>query len=468
MSSALAGPAGWWRRRSLRARLMTIGLLGLAVALAVGSAALYVALSVASQHDLDRRARATAAQVAELVTSGRLPDPIPVTGAESVQVVDAHGRVLSATANGDRLSPLLSADELTRAESSPVTVSGSRLGMSSSLRVSATPVSSTRNAPVVVVAEPVADLARSQHLLVVTLLVTYPLLLLVLGLIAWRVIGAALRPVESLRSAAERVSGSGQDERLPVPESRDEIHALAVTLNSMLDRLTAAREREHSFVANVAHELRSPLASLRVQVDVAERHGATDQDRADLGAELLRLSTLVEDLLVLARFDAGEPLPSPDPRVSPADVLPGFATTEAPVVTVGDLADGTVPMSRLELERVVGNLVTNARRHARSGVDLSFRRTPEGVVVTVADDGAGIPEADRHRVFDRFVRLDEARDRDSGGAGLGLAIARELVRSHGGELRLGDSSAGGLLVEVCFAVGSRRSSEPSGIQSSRE
>jgi signal transduction histidine kinase len=90
------------------------------------------------------------------------------------------------------------------------------------------------------------------------------------------------------------------------------------------------------------------------------------------------------------------------------------------------------------------------------------------VVVTVADDGAGIPEADRHRVFDRFVRLDEARDRDSGGAGLGLAIARELVRSHGGELRLGDSSAGGLLVEVCFAVGSRRSSEPSGIQSSRE
>jgi len=460
MSGALAGPAGWWRRRSLRARLMTIGLLGLAVALAVGSVALYVALSVASRHDLDRRAEATAAQVADLVTSGRLPDPIPVTGTESVQVVDARGRVLSASANGDRLTPLLTAGELTRAETSPVTVSGSRLGMSSSLRVSATPATSAANAPVVVVAEPVADLARSQHLLVVTLLVTYPLLLLVLGLIAWRVIGAALRPVESLRSAAERVSGAGHDERLPVPESRDEIHALAVTLNSMLDRLTAARDRERSFVANVAHELRSPLASLRVQVDVAERHGATDEDRADLGAELVRLSTLVEDLLVLARLDAGEPLPAPEPPVSPADVLPGYATSEVPVVAVGDLAEGTVPMSRLELERVVGNLVTNARRHARSRVDLSFRRTSWGAVVAVADDGAGVPEVHRERVFDRFARLDDARDRDSGGSGLGLAIARELARRRGGDLELGDSSYGGLLAELRFPGGSSASQEP--------
>ncbi len=448
MSGSLAAPAGWWRRRSLRARLMTIGLLGLAVALAVGSVALYVALSVANRHDLDRRADATAAQVAELVTTGRLPDPIPVTGTESVQVVDAHGRVLSASANGDRLTPLLTADELARARTSPVTVSGSRLGMSSALRVSATPVSADSGAAVVVVAEPVSDLARSQHLLVVTLLLTYPLLLLVLGLIAWRVIGAALRPVESLRAAAERVSGSGHDERLPEPESRDEIHALAITLNSMLDRLAAARDREHSFVANVAHELRSPLASLRVQVDVAERHGATEEDRADLGAELDRLSALVEDLLVLARLDAGEPLPEPVPPALPSLVLPEFVTTDSPAVTLGAVAPGTVPMSRLELERAVGNLVANARRHARSRVDLSFRRTAEGAVVVVADDGAGVPAAERERVFDRFARLDDARDRDRGGTGLGLAIARELVRSRGGEIELGDSSYGGLLAEV--------------------
>ncbi len=446
--------AGWWSRRSLRARLMAIGLLGLAVVQAVSSVALYVSLSVASRHDLDRRAADTAQQVAELVTSGRLPDPIPVTGSESVQVVDARGRVLSASANGDRLTSLLTPDELARARSGPVTVPGSRLGMTSSLRVTATPASTAANAPIVVVAEPVADLARSQHLLVVTLLIGFPLLLVVLGLVAWRVIGATLRPVEALRSAAERVSGSGHDERLPEPASRDEIHALAVTLNSMLDRLAAARDRERSFVANVAHELRNPLASLRIQADVNRRHGASDEDHADLAAELGRLSALVEDLLVLARLDAGDELPPADPPAAPAVVLPGFATSPddpaGPEVMVGELAEGTVPMTRLELERVVGNLVDNALRHARSRVDLGFRRTAREVVLSVADDGAGVPAAERERVFDRFARLDEARDRDSGGTGLGLAIVRELVRRRGGDIRLGDSSYGGLLAQVRF------------------
>jgi signal transduction histidine kinase len=448
--------AGWWSRRSLRARLMTIGLLGLAVVQAVGSVALYVALGVASRHDLDRRAADTAQQVAELVTTGRLPDPIPVTGSESVQVVDSRGRVLSASANGDRLSSLLTPDELTRARTAPVTVPGSRLGLTSSLRVTATPASGAANAPVVVVAEPVADLARSQHLLVVTLLVGFPLLLVVLGLVAWRVIGATLRPVESLRSAAERVSGSGDDERLPEPASRDEVHALAVTLNSMLDRLAAARERERSFVANVAHELRNPLASLRVQADVNRRHGASGVDHADLAAELGRLSALVEDLLVLARLDAGGELPPPDPPARPDAVLPGFATfpddRSGPEVSVGELAEGTIPMTQLELERVVGNLVDNARRHARSRVDLGFSRTAREAVLRVADDGAGVPAAERERVFDRFARLDEARDRDSGGTGLGLAIVRELVARRGGDIRLGASSYGGLLAEVRFPM----------------
>ena len=128
-----------------------------------------------------------------------------------------------------------------------------------------------------------------------------------------------------------------------MPESRDEIHALAVTLNSMLDRLAAARDRERSFVANVAHELRSPLASLRVQVDVAGRHGATDEDRADLGAELVRLSTLVEDLLVLARLDAGEPLPAPDPPGRAVGRAPGLRRPPSAPVVVGRRRSPTAP-----------------------------------------------------------------------------------------------------------------------------
>ena len=444
----------WWGSLSLRTRLMSIGLVGLAVVQALSSVALYTALSVTSRHDLDRRAAATAQQVADLVTSNRLPDPIPVTGTESVQVLDARGRVLSASANGDRLTSLLTPAELDRARSGPVTVPGARLGMTSTLRVTALPSSGAAGAPVVLVAEPVADLARSQHILVVTLLLGFPLLLLVLGLVAWRVIGATLRPVESLRSAAERVSGAGDDERLPEPRSRDEIWALAVTLNSMLDRLAAARERERSFVANVAHELRNPLASLRVQADVNRRHGASEADHADLAAELTGLSALVEDLLVLARLDAGGSLPAPDPAAEPRAVLPGYATADdeasGPEVAIVALAAGTVPMTRLELERVLGNLVDNARRHARARVDVGFTRTARETVLSVADDGAGIPAADRARVFDRFARLDEARDRDSGGTGLGLAIVRELVRRRGGDVRLTASSYGGLLAEVRF------------------
>jgi signal transduction histidine kinase len=433
---------------------MTIGLIGLALVQAASSLALYAALSVASRHDLDRRAAATAQQVSDLVNAHRLPDPIPVTGAESVQVVDSGGRVLSASANGDRLSSLLTAAELTRARSGPVTVPGARLGMTSTLRVSVTPSSSSAGAPVVVVAEPVADLARSQHILLVTLLVGFPLLLLVLGLVAWRVIGATLRPVESLRAAAERVSGNDDDERLPEPGSRDEIQALAATLNSMLDRLASARERERSFVANVAHELRNPLASLRVQAEVNRRHGASEEDHADLAAELARLSALVEDLLVLARLDAGDHVPAPITPAEPDVVLPGFATAaddrSGPEVTIGPLAAGTVPLSRLELERVMGNLVDNARRHARSRVEVGFVRTTHESVISVADDGEGIPPADRGRAFDRFARLDDARDRTSGGTGLGLAIVRELVRRRGGDVRLRDSSYGGLLAEVRF------------------
>jgi signal transduction histidine kinase len=444
----------WWRRRSLRARLMTVGLLGVATALAVGSVALYTALSVGSRQSLDRSAAATADQVAQLVQSGRLPDPIPVTGSESVQVVDSRGRVLSASANGDQLTSLLTPDELRSALSGAVTIPGSRLGMDASLRVTATPSSSADGAPVVVVAEPLEDLARSQHILVTTLVLTYPVLLLVLGLIAWRVIGATLRPVESLRSAAERVSGSGHDERLPEPESRDEIHALAVTLNSMLDRLDAARDRQRSFVANVAHELRNPLASLRVQLDVSRLHGSGGEEAEDLAAELARMSALVEDLLVLARLDVGDEMPAADPPAQPvlvfAEVAGRANDSPGPTVRLARVDEGTVPMSRIELERVVTNLVDNARRHARSSVELSYTRSPRAAGVGVADDGGGIPAADRERVFERFTRLDEARDRDRGGTGLGLAIVRELVRRRGGDVRLGDSHTGGLLVEVVF------------------
>jgi signal transduction histidine kinase len=456
----------FWSRLSLRVRLMTIGLLGVATALAIGSIALYAALTVLSYRSLDESGAATAADVAALVDQGRLPDPIPVTGNQIVQVVDARDRVVSASVNADRLTAMLLPDELSSALAGDhPEVSGSRAGLASALRVTAVRAGPADARRTVVVAQQFDDIEHMQRILRLTLLAIYPLLLGVLGLIAWRVVGATLRPVEALRSSADRISGTEQDTRLPVPRSRDEIHALAVTLNSMLDRLAASRARQRSFVADAAHELRSPLASMRTQLEIAERLGEGTQLSRDLQADVLRMAGLVEDLLVLARLDADAVLDRA-PHALPvrpllveaaqqhADarvpvVVEAASTTGGPALGPESEVPGLCLLGREdEVRRVLANLVHNAVRHAATTVRLSARASGREVELVVADDGGGIPVAERDRVFERFTRLDEARDRDAGGSGLGLAIVRELVLRSGGDVRLEDAPGGGLAVHV--------------------
>ena len=450
----VAGPVvGRWQRVGLRARLLLVGLLGVAVALAVGSLALYAVLGVASFATLDRSADATATEVADLVQRGRLPDPIPVTGSQVVQVLDPGNRVASASVNGDRLTALLLPHELRAALAGEhPEVSGSRAGLDSPLRVTAVRTTSeTGAARTVVVAQELEDVRHSQRILGLTLLATYPLLLAVLGLIAWRVIGATLRPVETLRSAADRISGTGQDVRLPVAGTRDEVRALAETLNSMLDRLATSRARQRAFVADAAHELRSPLASMSAQLEIAERLGEAPTATPDLQAEVRRMTALVEDLLVLARADA---VRRPDRPVEPVGLAPlltavaeRYADARVPVTLEPDVG-GVVLARAEELRRVLANLVDNAVRHARTSVRLGARPDDRSVVLEVADDGTGIPSEDRERVFERFTRLDEARGRDAGGNGLGLPIVRELVHRSGGTVTLEESASGGLAAVV--------------------
>jgi signal transduction histidine kinase len=268
------------------------------------------------------------------------------------------------------------------------------------------------------------------------------------------VVGVTLRPVEALRRGAETISrgadeggGGARPGQLPVPSSRDEIHRLAVTLNEMLGRLAAARDRQRAFVADAAHELRSPLTNMRTELEVAQRLGdRTDWPALadDLLLDVQRLARLVDDLLLLARTgaEAGRPAgagpvelgellsqvtaryPSPSVRLS---------TPGGPLWTVGD---------RDALARVFANLLDNATRHARDGVQVSAVTDGAYRLVVVVDDGPGVPAADRERVFERFTRLDDARDRDAGGAGLGLSIVRELVGRHGGTVTLADAGPG--------------------------
>ncbi|MFK3980728.1 ATP-binding protein [Micromonospora sp. NPDC050397] len=443
---------------------MVIGVAGLAAGLAVGGVLLVAALGYALERTVDTEAFKTADAVAILANENALPDPLPVAGAEvRVQVIDARSRITAASINADRLVPMLDRDQLARTgDRNGIYVPGRQLGLTGPVRVVAVPAGPPEDPKTVLVAKSMTDVTHSLKLVRTVLTVGFPLLLVLLAVVAWRVIGATLRPVEALRAGAEEITGGARPGQLPVPASHDEIHRLAVTLNGMLDRLESARVRQRAFVADAAHELRSPLANMRTQLEVAQHLGGrTDWPLVaeDLLADTKRLSRLVDDLLLLARADDGVPrprravsdpvelvelstgvaqrYPSPPVRVAPA---------AGPAWTAGD-PDG--------LGRVLANLLDNAVRHAASEVVLTVLAPdpadPGFHLVAVSDDGPGIRPADRDRVFDRFTRLDDARTRDAGGAGLGLAIVRELVRREGGTVRLADSDTGGgpgLRVEV--------------------
>ncbi len=274
-----------------------------------------------------------------------------------------------------------------------------------------------------------------------SMLLGLPALLAVVAGVTWLVTRRALRPVESIRSEMAGITASTDlSRRVPEPDARDEVAALARTTNETLAALESSVERQRRFVADVSHELRSPIASLRTQLEV----GAAHPDLLDVDgavADTVRLQQLATDLLLLARLDAGE-------RPGEARVALGALMREELAqqqwgphpVHLGELAEGEVSGSRAQLTRVVVNLLQNAQRHAASQVTVAVREEGRWVELEVADDGSGVPEAERERIFERFVRLDDARSRDEGGAGLGLAIARDVATRHGGTLTVTDGA----------------------------
>ena len=442
---------------SLRARLLAVGVTGVAVALGLGSVVLYAVLTLTVNRTVDEGAFASAKAVAAMVDNNTVPDPLPVSGSQIVQVVDKSGAVVGASLSADRLTPLLRSPELAKALAGErVSVPGARAGLSGTLRAIAVRAGSSPASASIIVAVPVTDIEQSQSVLRNTLLVTYPPLVVIMALIAWRVIGWTLRPVEMLRSGAARISGSDQDERLAVPESADEIRALALTLNDMLERLATARGRQRAFVADAAHELRSPLASMRTQLEVAQHLGEGGELATDLLADVVRLSTLVEDLLLLARAgsDAGHPSvrESVDVRALLVATADRYAGARVPVSVAGGPAV-SANANPEQLRRVVANLVDNAVRHARTAVTLSAGAEGGHPVLSVVDDGPGIPAGEREQVFERFARLDDARDRDAGGTGLGLAIVRELLTGSDGSISLQDNPSGPGLAAVVHLTG---------------
>jgi signal transduction histidine kinase len=294
----------------------------------------------------------------------------------------------------------------------------------------------------------IAALARS-------LAVAGPLLVLGVALLTWLTLGRAFRPVEAIIARSDEISAHTLDERVPVPPSGDEVARLAGTMNRMLARLQASSESQRRFVSDASHELRSPVAASRAQLEVALGH-PHDADWTATARTVLdeqeRLSRLVDDLLLIARLDeGGEPSRV---EVDLDDVVFEEASRAHRVgVDVSQVTPVRVSGDLGLLQRLVRNLVDNAVRHAGNRVWVSLASGDGLALLAVEDDGAGVPPELRDSVFDRFTRLEDARGRDAGGAGLGLAVVREVARAHGGTARVVESALGGARFEVRIPLG---------------
>jgi signal transduction histidine kinase len=460
---------------SVRSRATLGAGLVVAVALVLAGAAVLFSLRSHLIDQADTEAERSARGVATLLATGKSYADLDLGDENPVQVVDADGTLVAVSDGLERISG--TATDAVKAQAQPGSPSGSGDddpdddaddgtalepgeigdsveltdgtatidGASADYRFAALPVETDDGAELTVYAGESLDTEQSAVDSALTvMLIGFPLLLGVVAAATWLVTRRALRPVEGIRREMAAITASEDlARRVPEPDTHDEVARLARTTNATLAALETSVERQRRFVADASHELRSPIASLRTQLEV----GAAHPELLDLpGAvqDTVRLQRLAADLLLLARLDAGE---GPgDKRIDLGEVVRREARGRDGVTV--ESADVEVTGSRSRLGRVIGNLLDNAQRHARSAVGVTVRRDGAWAVVEVADDGDGVAEADRERIFERFVRLDEARTRDDGGAGLGLAIARDVAARHGGTLTVRDAPAGGALFEL--------------------
>jgi len=443
--------------------------LGLAVAFAAVDLLLFNVLRVSLTRSVDDTARQGAAGVVALIDANRLPTPVPVAPDVTIQVLDSAGQITDVSPDSDRLVPLLTpAHAAAIARNGEATLlNGPAYGMPSLIRVTAVRAA---DGSLVIAAVPYSSVSSSLSVVAKALVFGTPVVFVLFTGAIWLAVGSTLRPIDLLRRGAARVTGTAVPSDLPVPEARDEVRSLALTLNDMLDRLAAAQQRQRALVSDTAHELRSPIASIRAQLEVALDHpeGQDWESTArDVHADVLRLAGLAEDLLLLARLDerAGA-VGQPDRATGMVDlselsesVVARYAGARVPVVFAGRgearpaassgpdaVAPYLVSGDRNAIDRLLVNLIDNAVRYAKSQVTITTRHEDAWGVLTVTDDGPGIPDADLERAFDRFARLDDARSREGeegGGAGLGLAIVRATAQAYGGTAHLepGDPAA---------------------------
>ncbi len=460
-----------WRdlAAGLRARTTLAAVLVVGVVLTLGGIGLLWATADALTDAVRTTAETRARDIGVLAESGALPAVLPSRGeALIVQVIGPDEQVLAASPDlagapplaGPRLVPGASVSrriEWPEIEDEDRDDAGADADLEPAWMAAYGVETSAGPATVIVVAG-LGPVERATEVLAPLLALALPVILLATAALVWHLVGRTLRPVEAIRARAAAISADDLATGVPVPATRDEVQRLALTLNDLITRIRASTEQRRRFVADASHELRSPIAAIRTMLEVARDYPeAVEQGELvrDLLREDLRLERLADDLLTLARHDErGLTLHPRD--VALADLLreEASATESGHGLPVhADVADApTLTVDPALLRRALRNLLDNAARHAQRGVWLDVQSSaspyadpaaPSTVDILVSDDGPGIAPADRERVFERFVRLDEARGRDVGGAGLGLAVARAVARAHGGTLAAVEPTHGG-------------------------
>ncbi|MGW1345727.1 sensor histidine kinase [Kribbella sp. NPDC002412] len=409
----------------MRIRVTLAAVLVVGLALVAGAFVLVALLGSVLTAQVCTEARERAAQLS--VSSAVRPSS---TRVELVQLVDRSGDVVGGSDGGKLVSP---GSDCVKVEPP---------GYAEDFVFAAASVESGGQ---VIVGRPLVDVLDSTRFVSRVLVVGVPVMMLIVGAVTWVVTGRVLAPVTAIRREVDGITANALHRRVPAVR-KDEIGRLANTMNRMLDRLQRSHESRQRFVADASHELRSPIAAIRQHAEVARAHPeqtSVEELAATVLHEDLRMQQLVDDLLLLARHDEEHTEPPRTP-VDLDDLL--FAEAER-LRSATDLSIDTTAVSAGQvlgdaaaLARVIHNLADNAARYARSQVTFALTEYDGAVVLTISDDGPGIPAEDRARVFDRFVRLNPARSRDTGGSGLGLAIAAEIITRHQGTVRITSGS----------------------------
>ena len=439
------------RLATIRAITTVAATIVVTIALVVGAAGLIAALRRTMVDELTEAARAQAADVVGQLEAGR-PPVLEVAGADEqlIQVMTPAGAVVAASPNMTgrpavvRLAPGQSARVVTPLDDDEF--------------VAVAEGAQTSDGPrIVLVARALVDVLDTTTVITRLLVIGLPLMVAVVALTTWFAVGRALAPVEAIRCEVDAISAAQLHRRVPRPKADDEIGRLAATMNRMLERLESARNSQRRFVSDASHELRSPITTIRQHAEVALAHPerVTAPELAEVVlAEQQRMQRLVEDLLLLARVDEHVPLTRAAVDLDDLAFEEGHRLRSATSKRVDTSGVNAVRVQgdADALRRMLRNVGENAVRHASSRVDVTLVERGEEVVLTIDDDGPGIPATERARVLQRFVRLDDARSRDEGGSGLGFSIVDEVVRAHGGSMSIEQSPLGGARIVITLPV----------------